>query len=88
LSRQRDTCACDKSRRAVKQKVIIITTTTTTETLIMKDVRLNKNTREWDNIIITTVYERALPGTKLTETTNDRLPSRTTDTESDYQNSE
>lgn len=54
----------------------------------MKDVRLNKNTREWDNIIITTVFERAQPGTKLTETTNDRLPSRTTDTESDYQNSE
>lgn len=48
----------------------------------MKDVRLNKNTRERDYIIIiTTVFERALPGTNLTETTNNRLPSRTTDTE-------
>jgi len=54
----------------------------------MNDVQLKKNTREWDDIIITIVYERALPGTNLTWTTKNRPPSRTIDTESDYQNSE
>lgn len=41
--------------------------------------------------IISTVIERALPGTDHThtrKTTNNRLPSRSTDTESDYQHSE
>jgi len=32
--------------------------------------------------------ERALPGNDHTKTTNNRLPSRSTDTESDYQHSE
>jgi len=87
LFRQWDTYACDKDRRTVKQKAIIIITTTLTK--IKKNTcDYTKNTREWDNIIIITVFERALPGTNLASTTNNRLPSRSTDTESDYQHSE